>query len=787
MAAGLYSQSDYRQTIRGTVFDKQSQNPMPGANILLKDVTPVIGTTTDSKGEFILNDVSIGRHELEISFLGYSTISLSNLNLTSGKELVLKIELEENVVTTQTVVVTGTPRKDQTINKMATVSARSFSVEETERFAGSLGDPSRMVANYAGVMSTNDSRNDIVIRGNSPAGLLWRLEGIEIPNPNHFGAAGTTGGPVSMLNNNLLTNSDFFTSAFPAEYGNATSGVFDLKMRTGNNQKREYVGQIGFNGFELGAEGPFSKEKGSSYLANYRYSTLGVFNMMGIKVGVGEAIPQYQDLSFKMDFPRTKLGKFSVIGIGGLSYIKLHDSEKALLKENEDANYDFGGVDLDFGSDMGVIGVSNLYFFDENTRLQTNVSVLGSRMTTYIDSLLFDEEGAIIQNSNYEFYAANFSEVKYSASTTLKNKISSKDNYGIGLIFDIYDISYVDSVIDHNLPGGFRKTIDIDGNMSLLRGFIQWQHRFNDLLTLNSGIYSQFLDLTGEIVAEPRIGLKWSLNQTNSLNFGAGMHSRTIARQNYFLQTWQESGEYIETNKDVGLMKSLQAVMGYDKLFREDIRLKAEIYYQYLYNIPVCESFPEYSELNGGDSFSGMVLDSLVNEGTGKNYGFEITFEKFFSKNYYFLTTMSIFDSKYNGFDKKERNTAYNGKIVCNMLAGKEFKLGKHNSITIDFKTVFAGGKPYIPIDLEESIAENYTTYDWSQAFEKRHENYFRTDLRVGFRKNGKKVSQEWAVDLQNLTNNKNIFSQSFSPRTKSITSDYQTGFFPMMLYRINF
>jgi len=166
MAAGLYSQSDYRQTIRGTVFDKQSQNPMPGANILLKDVTPVIGTTTDSKGEFILNDVSIGRHELEISFLGYSTISLSNLNLTSGKELVLKIELEENVVTTQTVVVTGTPRKDQTINKMATVSARSFSVEETERFAGSLGDPSRMVANYAGVMSTNDSRNDIVIRGN---------------------------------------------------------------------------------------------------------------------------------------------------------------------------------------------------------------------------------------------------------------------------------------------------------------------------------------------------------------------------------------------------------------------------------------------------------------------------------------------------------------------------------------------------------------------------------------------------------------------------------------------
>lgn len=143
---------------------------------------------------------------------------------------------------------------------MATVSARSFTVEETSRYAGSLNDPSRMAANYAGVSSTSDARNDIIIRGNSPLGVLWRLNGMEIPNPNHFGSLGTTGGPVSILNNNLLDKSDFLTGAFPAEYGNALAGVFDLQMRSGNNEKTEFLGQVGFNGFELGAEGPIGKK-----------------------------------------------------------------------------------------------------------------------------------------------------------------------------------------------------------------------------------------------------------------------------------------------------------------------------------------------------------------------------------------------------------------------------------------------------------------------------------------------------------------------------------------------
>src|SRR6056297_3149497 len=311
-AAAQSNTDKITQNIRGKIIDKDSKSPLPGATVLITSAKPVKGTSSDADGKFRFEDVPVGRKDIKVSYVGYGSKQIRYLILKSAKELVLTIELEENVQKIDEVVVKGY-RKDQPINDMAKVSARSFSIEETEKYAGSWGDPSRMAQNYAGVISAGDQRNDIIIRGNPPIGLLWRLEDINIPNPNHFGALGATGGPVSMLNNNLLTNSDFFTGAFPAEYGNALSGVFDLKMRNGNNEKREYTGQVGFNGFELGAEGPFSSENRASYLANYRYSTLSITDKLGFNLGVG-AIPEYQDLNFKVQLPWKK-GKLTIFGL----------------------------------------------------------------------------------------------------------------------------------------------------------------------------------------------------------------------------------------------------------------------------------------------------------------------------------------------------------------------------------------------------------------------------------------------------------------------------------------
>ena len=301
------------QTIRGTVTDAATQQPIPGAAVILFGSNPIKGFMTDIDGNFRLENVSVGRPIVQISMVGYAPLKLSNLVLTSSKELILNISLEATFIQGNTVEIVAKIDKDKPLNELSSVSTRTFSVDEAQRYAGSFGDPARLSTSFAGVVAGNDQRNDIVVRGNSPLGVLWRLEGIDIPSPSHYSGSGTSGGAVSILNTNVLSNSDFSTGAFAAEYGNATSAAFDVKMRKGNNERHEFTGQVGFNGFEAGAEGPLSSNKKSSYLINYRYSTLGALNAVGLEFVEG-GVPQYQDLSFKLDFQH-KNGKTSLFGI----------------------------------------------------------------------------------------------------------------------------------------------------------------------------------------------------------------------------------------------------------------------------------------------------------------------------------------------------------------------------------------------------------------------------------------------------------------------------------------
>lgn len=770
------------QTIRGRVIDLITEMPLVGASVVLQNSDPQVGTVTDINGEFLLDDVPIGRQGIMVNYMGYHPVVLGNLLIQSGKEFVVEVKMEERIIETEEIIVSAYARKDKPINEMAMISARSFTVEETNRFAGSMGDPSRMVSSYAGVNAAGDQRNDIIIRGNSPMGLLWRVDGITVPNPNHFGALGTTGGPVSILNNNLLSNSDFFTGAFPAEYGNALAGAFDIRMRSGNNTKREYTGQVGFSGFEFGMEGPFSKNSKASYMVSYRYSTLAAFELMGMDMNIG-GVPQYQDLTFKIDIPGKNYNKFSIFGIGGLSYIELLESEK------DDPEI---FQDVIFGSDMGVIGMSHTFYLNSDIQkaasVKTTLSIQGSRSTTELDTF-----NVATIDSPFQSYGNKMCEVIYGFSSQLRKKINSKNNITTGIQYDLYKQNYSDSAYN-----GYRylKVTDTEGDAALSQAFFQWQHKFNDQLTLYTGLHAQHFNLNNEVSIEPRASIKWAFTPGQSMTLGYGLHSQIQPRFIYFLESNTEhisNGDttytFFRTNEDLGFSKSNHFVLGYDWLIGKNMRFKAEAYYQYLYNLPIEQNPSYFSMVNSGDNYYVDNRDSLVNEGTGYNMGVEFTLEKFFTDNYYFLITASFYDSQYKASDGKTRPTAFSGNYVANALGGYEFKVGKNkqNRISIDFKGVMAGGKRYLYIKEAESIAQGKAVYDEENAYDDRYSHYFRLDTRISFKMNGKRFNQEWGLDLQNITMRENVLMEAFEPATNEVVRQPQMGFMPMMLWRINF
>ncbi len=775
------SAQEYTQTVRGTVLDKDSKVPLVGAAVVIPGTNPVIGAVTDDEGRFKLLNVPIGRRDIKVRYLGYNELTIPNIVVSSGKENVLYLEMTESVISSKEVVVTSDRNKDKSNNEMAVVSARVFSMDETNRYAGALGDPARMAANFAGVSAPNDSRNDIIIRGNSPVGLLWRLEDIDIPSPNHFSNQGTTGGPVSILNNNMLRNSDFFTGAWPAQYGNATSGVFDLKMRNGNNEKYEFLGQVGFNGFEGNAEGPISREKGSSFVVGYRYSALGFFQALGINLGPA-GVPKYQDLTFKVSLPSaSRKNTVEIFGIGGISDIELLDSKK------KSDNLSYGQVkrDVYFGSDMGVVGINLTHITGKNSYWKTIVSESFENHRTRVDSLSPD-------NKPQDFYKDASYTFKTSVHSFFNEKINSKNTFRVGIILTRIDFRVLQSRSFENALGVhyWRDLSNDKGNGYLGQAYIQWKHDFNEKLSLISGMQYEQLALNNTHSIEPRAGIKWQLSPKQSLSFGYGLHGQMQPLSLYYFQTetHQGSGQYYLTNKDLGFIQSSQYVLGYDLLLSKDFRLKIETYYQYLFNIPVDGYIKNsYSVVNNGADFGLQLEDHLVNQGTGRNYGLEFTLEKFFSHNYYFLLTTSVFDSKYKGSDGIERNTAFNSTYTINILGGKDFRVGERSVITFSGKVTIAGGRRYTPADTAASHMWRDIRYIDAQAWSLEFPYFFRLDARLGFKRDGKHITQEWAIDVQNLTNRQNILDQVWDPVNNKVEKEYQLGIFPLFLYKVQF
>jgi len=764
-----YSQ-DITQVVKGKVFDRESENPLEFASVVILGTNPQLGTITDIKGNFRINDVPIGRYNIQVSFIGYEPTIISEILVTSAKEVELNIGLKQSVNQIEEVKVEAYPRKDKPINPMASISARSFTVEETRRYAGGLDDPARMASAFAGVAVGNLQDNAIIIRGNSPKGVSWRLEGVEIPNPNHFpGGNVAGGGVVTVFSSQLLSNSDFYTGAFPAEYGNALAGVFDMKLRNGNSEKRENAFQLGVLGIDLSSEGPFTKGGNSSYLFNYRYSTLSLLSKMGLIPST--QVPEYQDLSFKLYFSTKKSGIFSAWGIGAIDFNRQPKEADSSKWET-----DWDRVTYDWNLSMGAMGISHKLMLGKQTYINTTIATSGTN--NKMNAKRFDDD--MLLRPNWYFVDKS---ARITYSTFVNHKFSPKHTFktGISLSSLFYNLNLNSTIND--VPETFQNYVKQNGTGNFIEFYAQSKYSISSTVTMNGGVNINYFDLNHAYSIDPRFSIRWDFTSDQSISFGYGKHSQLEELKIYMIKHTVNGVDYYP-NKNLGFSHAHHFVLGYDWVINKNLRLKVEPYFQYLYNIP---GIPDssYSMINFKQDWSFM--DSLANNSVGKNIGVDITFERFLNNNYYYLFTASLFSSKYKADDGIWRNTRYDKRYTINLLIGKEFFLSRNRILGINGRLNYMGGERVSPVLMTESLQAKQVIYDESKAFKNKGNAMYYLDFTITYRTNKKRYSGVWAFQIKNLLGSPMDDGYSYNYKTKKIESSKSVVVLPVLSYKVEF
>lgn len=757
------------QVIKGKIVDAVSQSPLPGATVVIVESHPTLGTITDSEGNFKLWNIKPERYDLLVSFLGYENFLFREVLVGTGKEVVLNCGLKELAQEIEEVKVTARTSKEQAVNPMATINARQLSVEESSRYAGGYDDPARLAGSFAGV-ATEMGNNGIVIRGNSSRYMLWKLEGVEISNPTHFADVIAFGaGGITALSSQMLANSDFYTGAFPAEYGNALSGVFDVKLRTGNAEKRESAFQIGGIGVDFSSEGPLRKGGKSSYLFNYRYSTFALLKPL-IPAEAGAI--KYQDLSFKFNFPTKKMGTFVLWGIGALdaqSRGAITDPEKWEKKTDKET------FSLDLSN--GALGLTNKLIVNSKTYLHTTLAASGNSISTQYDEL--DKQISLqpresVHNNTW----------KLTASTTLNHKFGAKHFNKTGIVYNQYFYN-----VDNRETPALGQPLQIyaleTGNTASLQAFSQSNIQLNQNIEMDAGLFTQYFVLNNELSIEPRLGMKWKVAPRHSIGLAYGLNSR-IEMIGFYLARQQTSSGIIQPNKNLKMSKAQHLGLAWDWLINSNLRLKVEPYFQYLYDIPVVP--------NSYFSLQNLELDwffneTLVNKGTGTNIGTDFTLERFLKNDFYYLFTASIFDSKYKGGDGIERNGLYNKHFIFNLLGGKEWKMGKSKSniLGVNGRFSYLGGDRLTPMLEPESIQTGEMVYDYSKAYTEKEKNAVLLSFSVTYRINKSSHAGTWSFHLLNALGNKEFRGYEINDKTGLPEKKFDRIVVPNLSYKIEF
>ncbi len=758
--------TDDTQTIHGNVTDKVSGKPVGFCSVMLMDAKQY-NAIADSLGHFSIPNVPIGRHTIKITYVGYKPYIYKDLQMNLSDETELNVRISEDVQSVGEVVIGRNVNKQIPLNEMAAVGARLFSIDETNRYAGGMGDPARMASSFSGV-STNGTSNGISIHGNSPDLMTWRMDGIEIPSPNHFADITTLGGGgLSSLSMYCLDNSDFMTSAFPAEYGNAVSGVFDLKLKSGNNDKYEHSFKTGILGLEASSEGPISRTAGSSYIVNYRYSFFGLVEKLGLVDMQGNKM-EYQDINFKINLPTKHCGRFSVFGTGLIDDFAGENNDRS---DWEYAGDEFAATSKQY---MFVGGIGNVLDICKGGSLHTTVAYTVNKddvKEKYYDDSMVKQPYAGMSHT----------------FTNIISSISYQQNFGSGFLMKVgYTNTHL--IYDMDMSKSENKGQPLEciytgnGNTNHIESYISNKWFINKKLSMDFGINYNYLTLNKKYTLEPRVGWNLDVNNKLSLALGYGMHSKMEKTDVYFVKI---NNQYV--NRQLGFTKAHHAMFSMSYKLSDNSLLKIEPFYQWLYNVPVEEN-GSYSVINRELFY---VDKALVNEGESRNYGVDLTLERYMKDGYYYMVTGSFFNSRYCGGDKVWRNTRYNRHFVVNMLGGKDWKMGsrKQNVLSANAKITFQGGEHISPVDVDATLADPdfETQYDESKAFSNQFDPQIFFDFSVSYKIKKTHTYREFGVEWLNATATNGYNDYSYDIKDKKVEKTSFALSIPNIYYKVTF
>ncbi|HAA11946.1 MAG TPA: prevent-host-death protein [Cytophagales bacterium] len=761
--SNLWSQS-VMGTLRGKVIDQNSEIPIPMAHMSLRGNKGEQIITTDLDGNFAVKQLAVGRYSVEISYVGYETVVLTDVLVSSTSTPFLTIKLKESVSVLDDVVVRVRQEKEAPLNPMASVSAKQLNMEEANRFAGGFDDPARLVSSFAGVAS-GVGENLLVVRGNSPKGILWQIEGIPVPNPNHFAEInGFGGGGITALSSRTIGNSDFFTGAFPAEYGNALASVFDLSIRNGDYTDFHHSAQVGTLGLDVASEGPINRASNSSYLFNYRYSTLG---LLGLGV-------DYQDLSFKFNLPTENLGTFSIWGLG-----LIDASESTPDTDTLESDFKWQYVE-DLSSEYaqlstGVGGITHKYFVGKGGYIQTTATVAANEISATNSRLDDDYVNTHILDS------IEYQSVDYRLSSTLNYKFSPTHSNRTGVLYT--HLNYDFTLQNAPQLGSPLQTIaEDDGQSHLIQAFTQSSIALPKL-QINPGLHVLHFTLNGNTSVEPRLGVTYFAGEKAKLSLGYGLHSQ-IEKLSFYLADVPVGTSTQQLNRDLGFTKAHHVVLAYDRMLGEHTHLRIEPYYQYLYDVPVVDS-SHFSMINLTDDF--FINSELVNEGTGTNMGVDVTLEQFLHKGFYYLTTLSVFDSKYTDGNGQEWDTRFNRNVIANVVAGKEWTIKENNLLGANIKYTYMGGSRMHPLDNVASLDAETAIDDLTQPYGERTPDSHIASFTLTYRINKPRYSSHFSLQVLNTLAADEYLGYQYNFRNHTMDFITDAIVLPNLTYKIEF